>query len=257
LSDGEQNKELATRIDVQNLVVNPRQKREIAIGDTDSFARVAKDTVGISAILWNEGYIALLTKDPSTIISFRPEINESISMFFTRAERRSERDLFGREVGSRVWEGDYEPVRFSKGNLLKFLKQYSQGDSDSKLIESVKEMKITERHSRTEKMISLDDENFQATEEQIMQTNIPTKFNLELPIIETASEKVSVKLEFEAQVVTNKDRFSEEHGKKLIELRCVNARKVLHDLMKGYTNLLPNNIPRYYGRLSIQALEGR
>lgn len=248
-------KGLATRIDVQNLVVNPRMKREIAVGDTDSFTRVAKDTRGISAVLWNESYIALLTNDSATIITFRPEINPTISMFFTRDERRNDRTLTGKEVGVRVWEGDYEPVRFTKSNLLKFLTKYAQ-HTDNKLVDSVKEMKITERHNTTEKMISLeDDQNFQAQEERTLQTNIPRKFTLELPIIETLTEKVTVPLDFEAQVVANVDRYDrEEKGKKLIELRCLNAREVLRKLMQEYVKKLPKGIPQYYGRLSIEAL---
>lgn len=257
MSEGTEPKEntaLSTRIDVQTLVVNPRQKREIAIGDTESFTRVAKDTVGISAILWNEACIVLLTKDPSTILTFRPEINPSVGMFFARGEKRMGGNAWTGEIGIRVWEGDFEPVRFTKSYLLKFLKRYTLKEN-TKLISAVQEMKITEHYARTEKMIELDDQNFQATEEQVMQTNIPTKFSLEVPLIQGSNEKVYVSLDFEAEVVTNEDRYDRESkGKKLIQLRCVNGRQVLHDLMKGYTDMLPKEIPRYYGRLSIESL---
>lgn len=245
--------ELSTRIDVQTLVVNPRQKREIAIGDTESFTRVAKDTVGLSAILWNENCIVLITKDPSTIISFKPEINPSVAMFFARGEKRMGGNAWTGDIGIKVWEGDFEPVRFTKSSLLKFLKQYTLTEN-TKLIEAVKEMKITERHVRTEHMIELDEQNFQATEEQVMQTNIPTKFSLEVPLIQGSVEKVYVSLDFEAEVVTNEERYGEAKGKKLIQIRCLNGRQVLHNLMKGYSEMLPKTIPRYYGRLSIEAM---
>jgi hypothetical protein len=234
--------------------VNPRQKREIAVGDADSFERIGKETVGIQAILWNEACIALVTRDPSTVITFRPEINSTVAMFFCRDEKRSERSFSGKEIGVRVWEGDFEPVRFTKSNLLKFLQRYSLKE-ENKLLESIKNMKVTERHVTTEKMISLeDDDNFRATEEQVLQTNIPTKFSLEVPLIDAADGKLFVSLDFQAQVITSEDRYGEQKGKKLIELRCLNSRQVLHDLMRKYADLLPKSIPRYYGRLAIQMM---
>ncbi|MDE1854321.1 MAG: hypothetical protein KGI38_11330 [Thaumarchaeota archaeon] len=193
----EKKTDLATRIQVENLVVNPREKRELAIGDMDSFERIAKDTIGIQAVLWNEEYIAMVTKDPSTIITFRPEFNPSVAMFFMRENKRESYAMNGAPVGVRVWEGDYEPVKFTKANLLKFIKQYGLADN-APLIESVQEMKITESKTRTEKMISLDDDNFQATEEQILKTNIPTKFSLDLPLIQSPETKAIVTLAFEA-----------------------------------------------------------
>lgn len=247
--------ELATRIEVENLVVNPREKRELAIGDTESFRRIADETKGIQAVLWNEECIALITKDPSTIITFRPEFNPSVAMFFMRENKRERTSLFGELQAVRVWEGDYEPVKFTKANLLKFIKKYGLSDNAS-LIESVQEMKITESKVRTEKMISLDDDNFSATEEQVVRSNIPTTFSLEVPLIDNGgAEKVTVTLNFEAMVTTAEERYGETKGKKAIQLRVTNAREVLRDLMKGYTGNLPSGIPKYYGRLSIEAMK--
>jgi hypothetical protein len=249
--------ELQSRIEIQNLVVNPSSRREIAIGNIDSFLRVTHDTKGISAILWNEEGITLLTKDYSTVFTFRPELNPSTMMFFCRSEKREHVSFFGQQTGMRVWEGDFEPVKFTKANLLKFLKKYTIKEN-TELVNAVKEMKITERHTRTETMIDLnDDNNFQASEEQVMQTNIPTKFTLQVPLIENPVEQAYVNLDFEAQVVQNEDRYSNEKGKKLIQIQCTNARQVLKDVMQDYVGRLPKGIPKYYGRLSIESLEGR
>lgn len=246
--------ELASRIQVENLVVNPRTKREIAIGDADSFVRVTKDTRGISAILWNEEGITILTKDYSTIITFRPELNQSVTMFFTREHKRENTSFFGQQTGTRVWEGDFEPIKFSKGNLVKFLKKYTIKENEE-LMKAIQSMKITEHKSRTETMIDLNnDDNYQAQEERITTTNIPAKFTLEVPLIENAFEQNYASLEFEAKVVQEEDRYSNDKGKKYIQLRCVNARQVLKQIMQDYTERLPKNIPRYYGRLNLESI---
>jgi hypothetical protein len=249
--------ELTSRISVENLVVNPRSKREIAIGDTDSFLRVTKDTKGISAILWNEEGITLMTKDYSTVITYRPELNQSVTMFFQRENKREGKSIFGDQTGMRVWEGNFEPIKFSKGNLVKFLKRYTIKENEA-LMKAIQNMKITEHKSRTETMIDLSNEdNFSAQEEQITQTNIPANFTLEVPLIENALEQAYVSLEFEAKVVENTDRYADDKGKKYIQLRCVNARQVLKKVMQEYVDRLPKSIPRYYGRLNLESLEGR
>lgn len=246
--------ELSSRINVENLVVNPRTKREIAIGDADSFLRVTKDTKGISAILWNEEGLTVMTKDPSTIITFRPELNQSVTMFFTREKKREGNGLFGQQTGCRVWEGDFEPIKFTKGNLVKFLKKYTIKENEE-LMKAIRNMKITEHKSRTETMIDLNnDDNYSAQEEQVTTTNIPANFTLEVPLIENAFEQTYVSLDFEAKVVQEEDRYSNEKGKKYIQLRCTNARQVLKQVMQEYVNRLPKTIPRYYGRLNYESI---
>jgi len=251
-----ENKSITPRVTVENLVVNPKTRREIAIGNIESFQKITNDISNISSILWNEEGITLITTDYSTIVTFRPELNPSVSMFFTRSERRESTSLFGKQTGMRVWEGDFEPVKFTKGNLLKFLQQYTIKDK-SGLMNSIKEMKIVERHTQTETMIDLDDENYKTEEERTLQTNIPTKFILEVTLMENPYEKVHVSLEFEAKVVENNDPFSTEKRKKYIQLQCVNARQVLRDVIQEYVKRLPPNIPKYYGRLSLEPTERR
>ncbi len=248
--------ELSSRINVENLVVNPRTKREIAIGDADSFVRATKDTKGISAILWNEEGLTVLTKDPSTIITFRPELNQSVTMFFMREHKREGTSLFGAQTGCRVWEGDFEPIKFSKGNLVKFLKKYTIKENEE-LMKAIQNMKITEHKSRTETMIDLNnDENFSAQEEQVTSTNIPANFTLEVPLIENGTEQVYVSLDFEAKV-TEEEEYGRKTGKKYIQLRCTNARQVLKKIMQDYVNKMPKSIPRYYGRLNFEAIGNR
>lgn len=235
-------------IEIQSLVVNPEIRRELAVGDHDSFKRIAEDTTGISAIVWNEECISLVTKDPATTITFRPEINPTIGMFFSRDDKRMGRmPIFGEE-GQRVWEGDYSPALFTKSNLLKFLKMYSFNDV-SGIVEKVKEMKIHERNTTTESMISLDDdENVKQVTEKELTTNIPKKFTLEVPLIQTPDTKILVNLEFEAQVVKKESGYAQEKGT-FIQLRCLNARETLRSMMQGLTISLPKSLPRYYGKL--------
>lgn len=63
-----------------------------------------------------------------------------------------------------------------------------------------------------------------------------------------------MKLEFEASVVKDEDRYGQEKGKKYVQLQCLNGREVMRDLMRGYLLQLPKGMPQYYGRLSIEAL---
>lgn len=239
-------------IEIENLVVNPRMRREIAVGDHDSFKRISEETTGISAILWNEECISLVTRDPSTIVTFRPELNPTLAMFFTREEKRMGGNFLDPSSGTRVWEGDYSPIKFTKSNLIKFLKQQTTNASVD-LVGKIKEMKIHERHVTTENMISLeDDNNVKSIEEKELTTNIPTKFTLEVPLIQTPDTKYLVTLDFEAQVIKEEDPYARQKGT-FIQLRCLNSREVLRKMMFGLISTLPKALPRYYGRLYMES----
>ena len=244
-------------VEIQNLIVSSPKWAQIRIGSFESLVKASRDMKELTSVVWNEESIVLFDKNMTRVVSFTPEINQSISMFFRREEKRENKSLFGMETGRRVWQGDYEPILFSKSNLLKFLKMYAKSDS-TPLIQSVKEMKVTERHTRTEQMISLDDdENFQAVEEQIKETNVPRRFSLDLPLVENFSgESVLVKLDFEANVIDKSeidDSWSNRDKKgKVIQLRCTNARRVMFDTMKAYVESLPETYPKYYGKCEIE-----
>lgn len=237
---------------VETLVVNPRQQHELIAGTFGDMTQLSSSLKGIAMAVWNEEEIALVSPDMRPIVRFRPEFNPSLAMFFTREEKRERRFL--EDDGVRVWEGDYEPVKFTKANLVKFLNRYAKGAEASSVVEAVKAFKVHESKSRTESMISLDDENFQALEEQRLETNIPRQFQLEVPLIDTPREQVSLSLEFEASVVRKEDMpyHEKEDYRKYIQLRCVNARQVLSKLMEEYMNRIPREIPRYYGKVRSQ-----
>lgn len=241
---------------VDTLVVNPRQQHEVIAGTFADMTRLSDETAikGIALALWNEEEIALVGSDLRPIVRFRPEFNPSVAMFFMRENKRQERSLFGDNDGVRVWEGDYEPVRFTKSSLIKFLKKYAKGAEATAIVESVKSLKVHESTSRTESMISLDDENYNAMEEQRLETNIPRDFHLEVPLIDTPREQVSVVLQFEASLAKKEDLSYEERKdvRKFIQLRCVNAREVLSHLMEEYMKKVPERIPRFYGKIRAQ-----
>jgi len=252
MNNMDEGKEIQPHLDIQTLVIAPRQRREIAVGDADSFKRIAVQTTGIQAILWNEGSITLMTGDPSTTITFTPELVPDTAMFFMREEKRMGGNPFKENDGIRVWEGDYAPVKFSKANLIRFLKEHAYKSSVD-IIGKVKEMKINERRTTTESMISLEDDNNSRTvEEQELTTNLPPKFSIEMPLIQTPEKIITVNLDFEASVVRETDNWSREKGKNIIQLRCVNARERMHELMLSYTKLVPEAIPKYYGRLAVE-----
>lgn len=246
-----------TPIKIDNLIVNPKTRQEIVVGDLDSLERVSKEITDSTRAVWNEEEIVLMNRDPSMIVRFRPELNPSVAMFFLRDERRRGSNIFGDKNMVRVWEGDYEPVEFTRANLVKFLRAYLKTD-DPKLLEAIQNLKVRESHTRTETLIDLSDDNFEATEKQVSQTNIPAKFTLDLPLIETpvSSQEVVVTMQFEATVVSKKDDYGrEQQNKKVIVLRCLNARQVLRDVMKGFLTQLPETIPKYYGKLNIERQE--
>lgn len=247
-------KEIQSHLDIQTLVIAPRQRREIAVGDIDSFRRIAKETTGIRAVLWNEASITLMTGDPSTTITFRPELVPETAMFFQRETKRDRDDIFGVGGGVRVWEGEYEPIKFSKSNLLKFLKAHAFKTSTD-IIGKVKEMKINERHTTTETMINLEnDDNSRTTEEKELSSNLPPKFSIEMPLVSTPDEIITVNLDFEASLFKVVDRDEYRTNLKTgtyIQLRCVNAREKMHELMLQYANQVPETIPKYYGRLAV------
>jgi hypothetical protein len=122
-------------------------------------------------------------------------------------------------------------------------------------MKAIQNMKITEHKSRTETMIDLNnDDNYSAQEENITSTNIPANFTLEVPLIENAFEQAYVSLDFEAKVIVSDEEYGKDKGKKFIQLRCLNARQVLKQIMQDYVSKMPKNIPRYYGRLNYESI---
>ena len=104
-------------------------------------------------------------------------------------------------------------------------------------------------------MISLDnDDNSRTTEEKELSSNLPPKFSIEMPLVQTPEKTITVNLDFEAALFKVGDRDEYRTNLKAgtyIQLRCINARERMHELMLQYANQVPESIPKYYGKLAI------
>lgn len=224
-------------------------RRQIAMGDIGSFVEMAKQTSGIEAVIWNERSISLLTLDPSREITFTPEIEPDTQMFFEREHKREQLG-FG-EVGPRVWEGDFEPVVFTKKDLLTFLKNHTDGTGDdNELVRAVRNMKIRQSRDESELMLDDDSDDVRRVEVEKESVNIPKHFTLMMPL----TEGISMEVQFEAGLhkVKKGDYYDKDDGKtKRIDLRAVNARKVLRGLMEVVLARLPGDAPRLYGATQV------
>ncbi len=238
------------QLEVRNLVVGAISREVLRIGDTSSLAKYAEVEAGrIHMVVWNEGGLSLVMGDRASEVRFIPEIYHETEMFLSREHKR-EKVGFGGPAGNRVWEGEYEPVLFAKKDLLKFLSKHSGGDS--KLVDSIKTLRVTQRKDETEEMLDLESDNVRRTQEETEVTNIPRHFVLTMPI----TEGLDGMFEFEAALY--KGDGEDDYGRqreaqhKRIAVRMVNARPVLRDMMKGILEKLPPGIPRLYGKHGFQ-----
>lgn len=233
-------------IEVKNLIVSQQSGVQLAVGDLQSLKAVLVDRE-VSAIVWNEDTISLITSDRSTEIWFRPEITPSAELFFSRKDSRH-RDMWTGET-TLIWEGDYEPVRFTKRNLLKFFKKYADALPPD-VAKSIKSMKLVETKTEDSIMLGEDTDDEKTVVEHRQDTNIPKKFNMRMEI----TPGFLADLECEAAVVSKKEGIYDavSRGDKMIEIRCTNAREVKRDMMSMLCNQLPPEIPRYYGRYRVK-----
>lgn len=225
-------------IEVKNLIVASIPKERLVIGTPRDIVAVTKASPGVKAIIWCEEAVSLMLADRSVEIMFEPELDPTVKAFFKREERRHYNDFS--DMGTRVWEGDYATVRFTKKNLLKFISQY-ESDVPTEVREAIKNLKLTK--SSEAMTVALDDDTERFMEDEKVVTNLPKKFILDLPL----AYGVRASMEFEAVVI--RDNYGK--GKPTIDLRCVNGRAVLRDMMENITRQMPPGIPRYYGRLNL------
>jgi hypothetical protein len=145
-----------------------------------------------------------------------------------------------------VWEGEYSPVKFSKTDLLKFLRRYSTY-FDPKIQDSIKNLRVSEKKSEQQISLSDDtDENYRSTEENVQESNLPSTFKAKMPLF----DGITAELEFEARIMAATDRYGEEKkGPKQIRMRCLNAREAIRSAMKEVLDELPKDIPRFYGKM--------
>ena len=228
-------------IEIKNLIVSPMTRLSLAMGDIESLLQVSNE-MEIKGIVWNERGISLLTDDRNTSIVFRPEIQENVEMFFEREGKKEKGNIW--EGTQTVWEGDCGAVVFSKRNLLAFIKQ-NKALITKETEDAIKNLKVSETKSQNEQMLDIDsDDQVTITEERSV-TNIPKQFTIHMLV----APGMSADLIFEAKVADLKNDYGHNSGKKGIQLRCINARSVMHDMMQGYVKQLPAEIPRYYGAM--------
>lgn len=229
---------------VNTLVLATPSRPILAIncGSGEGFVGMVKQSAGVKGIMWNEMEIGLILEDRHTVIRYEPTIHPYAVIFFEKRNKRSDDD-----DQMRVWEGEFEPVQFTKQNLLKFLNLVEITDAPKEVLEAIKNMKVQERRKQ-EDTISLDDDSSKMVVEESLQTNIPKRFSLMIPV----SDDYLGKFEFEAKVAKKKDSYGrEDQHKKVIVLRCLNARQVLRDRMEQVLRMLPQEIPRYYGKMVV------
>lgn len=236
-------------IEVKNLIVSSVPIQEMVICAPPDIIALAKrrqlTNADIEAIIWHEEGLALALKDRSTRIRFELEIDETARAFFKRKESRFHRNEDD-YIGVATWEGDCQPVKFTKTNLIKFISKYKANVPDE-VNDAIK--KLTLKESRHTETIMLEDDVERMTEEERSVTNLPKKFKITMPF----AYGVEADLEFEARVV--RDNYGK--GRPTIELECVNSRQLLQDVMQSIISQFPSEIPRYYGRLDAPSTKER
>lgn len=219
----------------------------LSLGRDSDFCEMANNSkASIAGIMWNESCVTLVNQNRLVVARYKPELTPVAEMLFEREEKRNNEHM-------RIWEGEFAPVQFSKGDLLKFLKQVEMVDAPKEVIEAIRNMKVTERKELSD-TISIDGDSTKMVVEETATTNIPKQFSCMIPV----SDDFVGKFEFEAKVAPKKDRYgNDEANKKVIELRVINARQVLKQRMECVVARLPKEIPKYYGRMDVRVNEGK
>ncbi|HEX9908565.1 MAG TPA: hypothetical protein VGB78_08920, partial [Thermoplasmata archaeon] len=178
-------------------------------------------------------------------IAYQPEVHRAAKLFFRHEEKRLNRGWF--DEGILTWEGDCEPVQFTKRMLTKFIRTYGLS-TPKELEDAVKQLKVSETFLSDTIMLDDDSDNERRVEEESETTNLPKKIKLTLPL----AEGLFGELEFEARVCKMKVDYGHATERRGVEVRCTNSRKVLRDMMDGIMEKLPKDIPRYYGMASVE-----
>lgn len=236
-------------LEIKNLVVSPMPLRKLVLGEVKDIIDITKrKKKQVESIIWNEQGLKLIVKDENTEISLLPEFHPSSEMFFQRENKRdNDMSLFGGNKGIRIWEGEFEPIQFSKSNLIKFLKTYAEY-FEPQVEQAIKHMKVTEQKTEGSEMLSLeDDNNVRTVTEETQSTNIPRQFKAIMPLF----GGYKVELDFEACVTKKTNDYGREENKRVIELRCLNARERIRQVMQEILSQFPEDIPKYYGKTEI------
>jgi hypothetical protein len=233
------------QIEVRSLAVGALAREQLRLGDISGLASYAKSHAPeVRAVVWNEESVTLVMTDRGTEVRYSPEVYPETVMFLSREHKRENADR-----GNRVWEGEFEPVLFSKKDLVKFLAKYSGGDAS--LLDSIKTLRVTKRTEETEKMLDVETDDVERTEIETEVTNIPRHFTMQMRV----TEGIDAIFEFEACLYKpepNDYSGRQEARTKRIAVRAVNARPVLRDVMRNILARLPEGIPQYYGRFGFK-----
>ena len=218
----------------------------LRVGNNMDFIKMAKNSAPkLAGVMWSENCITLVAQNRFVVGCYEPALTPVAKMFFSHENKR------GRDE-RRIWEGEFDPVLFTKQNLLKFLKTVEMTNAPREIIEAIRNMKVTEK-KEVASTINLNETSEKTVIEESEETNLPTRFSLTIPV----SDDFAGKFDFEAKVVPARDRYdNEDKNKKAIELRVINARQVLRARMESIVAQIPAEVPRYYGRMDVRVGTG-
>jgi len=236
----------AQMVHIDTLITAPRAMRRVGFGDADSLeAWVKRRPEEIDAIMWSEDGISFMLREDGLDVRFCPELHPATAVFMVRSSH-------SKLSGELEWQGEFEPVKFSKKALLQYLKTYAEYFDES-VQDAVKHLSVAKRQTDSTELLDLsdddDEENYRHVEESTQETNLPRTFTACMPIF----GDVYAELKFEARVVPNKDSmgYNKAGGKNAIQVRCLNAREALKTSIASVVSRLPSSIPTYYGRMTI------
>lgn len=243
--------EIATErgiVEIRNLFVDSLPRVILNPGDITSLREILAKTEGIKAIIWNEERISLMADRPGLDITYAPELHPSVAIFFGRSDENPRHsDPFTGKMPERVWEGDYEPVTFSKRALLKYLR-YHSAIFPPTMEDAIKNLKVSQMETSEEILLDEHSDDERTIRENRTQTNVPNLFTVQVPL----TEGYIAELVFESAVVLLKDRYGNaRENKRGIQLRLTNGREVKRQLMDYLLGQLPSDYPRYYGKIAI------
>jgi len=211
----------------------------INCGSCDDFLHGIEMTNGIKAAVWTEDGITLALSDRYTIIKYEPPVHPMAKMFFSEKGHRG------------AWSGNYEPVLFTKIDLLRFLKEVGVQGGTEEIVKAVEGMKLRESHHKSD-VISLDDDKTTSVIEESFETNIPKKFVIKIPV----TPDFVGEFKFEARVEKPSERMGGSDAKqKKIALYCTNVPEIRRAAVKHVLDRIPENIPRIYGEMKMTTKE--
>ncbi len=213
--------------------VAPPPLMKVHLGDADSFGRYVATRDDATAAVWNESGVRVLLRDQSHILTYQPEVTEEAAQFFKREEKRHAQT--DGAPGPKVWEGDFEPVQFTRAKLRRFLEAHATNVPED-VVRGLARLKLD-----TMEVESDEEDGYAQVRSQ--RSTFPKEITVNLELM----PGTSAQLKFETRICSMDGQFGRRSGVMGIELRCVNARDVLRDAMNLALSRLPPELPRYYG----------